>query len=367
MKKRKSTNKKQGLKFFRKKQWVRAVSSLEKALREDNNDHEIYLYLGYASLFSADLDGARRYMKSGLLIKEDDEDLLKGLAYIYLKDDRIEDAISLWGEILEKNPKDRMIKRSLERLRETEDIANFIENARHQDFLSLKAPFAIKFRPYLMSIGITLGMLALGILFYTTPAYKLVLEKFYPEIAELERFTLSGVEEMSQPETEGVLYSFTDQEIESGFVRIKRYIYKGKINTAIISLNKLMLSNASPVVKEKLKILYTFLDPPDDPRAIDYNPRYYEIVKEPSAFKGVYVLWKGRIANLEREKDAAYFDLLVNYEDEDTIEGIVHVRINGVYRIENRQKIELFGAYEGYDRETGNLLINGLLLRDLRI
>ena len=127
-----------------------------------------------------------------------------------------------------------------------------------------------------------------------------------------------------------------------------------------------MLSNASLLVKEKVEILYKFIDPPD-PLAIDYNPRYYEILKEPAAFKGVYILWTGRIANLEVDKKNVQFDLLVNYENEDTIDGIAHVTIYGTYYIETRQKVEIFGSFDGYDRESGKLLIDGIFLRDLKI
>ncbi len=77
------------------------------------------------------------------------------------------------------------------------------------------------------------------------------------------------------------------------------------------------------------------------------------------------MLWSGRIANLEREKDSAQFDLLVNYESHDTIEGIAHVEIDGIYHIENYQNVEIFSYFDGYDTKTGKLLIQGILLRNL--
>ena len=356
-------NKKQGLKYYRKKEYIKSISLLEKALRENKNDHEIYLFLGYSSLFTEDFEGARRYFKGGLLIKEDNIELLKGLAYVYLKDERIEDAINLWGEVLEQNPRERLIKRALENLRAAENIDHFITHARPRDFFSAKPPIYIKLQPYLIGFSILFGVIVLGLVFYTTPLYRKALEKFYPEIVELDKISFPGNVTVSE-ESEDALYSYSEKEIETFFLQIKKYIYKNKVNTAIVSLNRIMLSNASPIVKERFEILYRFIDPPD-PLSLDYNPRFYEIMKEPVAFKGVYILWTGKIANLKKDKKTANFDLLVNYEDEDTIEGIANITIHGTYYIENKQNIELFGAYQGYDKETGKLLVDGMLLMDL--
>jgi tetratricopeptide (TPR) repeat protein len=356
----------QGLRAYRKGQYTKAVSFLEKTIREKKDDHQAYLYLGYASLYTGDLEGSLKYFRSGLLVHDGDVDLMKGLAYVYLKNERLEDAIGLWGEVLARKPSERNVKRLLERLRSSDDVNNFIENADMKQFLSLKAPILTRLRPYLIGISITAGVLVIVILFYATPLYQKALERFYPEVVKLREVTLPSDFPAVQQDAKGVLYSFSEKEIGESFARIKRYIYKGKVNTAILALNKIMLSNASPPVKEKFKLLYTFIDPPD-PLSIDYNPRYYEIVQEPSAYEGAYVLWNGRIAGLTKIKSGAEFDLLVSYKNQDTIEGIAHVAIEGTFYLENRQAVEVFGVYKGYDKKTGKLIVKGILLRDLRI
>jgi tetratricopeptide (TPR) repeat protein len=356
----------QGLRAYRKGQFTKAVSFLEKAVREKRDDYQAYLYLGYSSLRTDDLEGALKYFKSGLLIRDDDVDLMKGLAYVYLKHERLEDAIGLWGEVLARKPSERNVKRLLERLRGAQDVNNFIENADMKDFLSLKAPVFTRLRPYLIGISITAGVIVVGVVFYATPLYKKALERFYPDVVKLREVTLPTDSPALQQDAKGVLYSLSEREIGESFARIKRYIYKGKANTAILALNKIMMSNASPPVKEKFRLLYTFIDPPD-PLSIDYIPRYYEIVQEPSVYEGAFVLWSGRIAGIAREKDKAEFDLLVSYKNQDTVEGIAHVAVEGTYYLENRQAVEVFGVYRGYDRKTGKLLVQGILVRDLRI
>ncbi len=366
MKKTKKYSKKQGLKHYRIKQFPRAISCLEKALKENKNDHEIYLYLGYASVFTDDLEGALKYFRRGLMVAEDNIDLLKGLAFSYLKNERIEDAINKWGEILEKKPGDRFARKAIEKLRASGNIDYFVENARPKDFFSGKLPLSEKIKPYILGLSITFGIIIICVVFYTTPLYKKAIQKFYPEVSNLNKISFPETGPVIRDDSEDALYSFSEKEIETNFMKVKKSIYKNEINDAIILLNKVMLSNASLLVKEKFEILYKFVDPPD-PLSIDYNPHYYEILKEPAAFKGVYVLWTGRIANLVIDKKNVQFDLLVNYENEDTIDWIAHVIIYGTYYIENRQKVEIFGSFDGYDRESGKLLVDGIFLRDLKI
>jgi hypothetical protein len=365
LKKKRGVNKKLGLKHYRKKRYREAVSYLEKALTENRNDPELYLFLGNASLLTGDLDGARRYFRGGLLIREDDPELKRGLSYVYLTDERIEDAISLWGQILDKNPREKGIKQALSRLRESEDVGSFAETTDPKHFLTAQVPLYYKMKPYVLSLSISLGILILILLFYLTPLYQKTLQHFYPEIVELNAVELPLEEPFIESEPTEALYSFSEDEIRSSFQQIKKYIYRDKINAAIISLNRIMHSNASIDVKERFRILYTFLGPPD-PLSLDYNPHYYEIMKEPAVFTGVYVRWTGKIANLDKEGEDVDFDLLVNYENEDTIEGITHVSITGTYYLRNRQNVEVFGTISGYDRDTGKLRITGILIRDLQ-
>ena len=357
-------NRKQGLKWYRKRNYLKAVSYLENAVRERKDDHQAFLYLGYASLFTGDLEGALKYFRGGLIVREGDIGLMKGLAYVYLKNERLEDAISLWGEVLAKRPSEKNVKKLLERLRHTEDFEGFVENADMKQFLSLKAPFFTRLKPYLIGLGVTAGVIIIGTVFYATPLYRKALERFYPEIAHLREVTLPKGSPVVEQGEQNTLYSYTDKEIADSFLRIKKYIYKGKVNAAIVTLNKIILSNASLPAKERFKVLYTFINPPDS-LAIDYVPRYFEILREPTAFEGVYVLWNGRVSGLQKGKDAANFDLLVSYKGDDTVEGIARVSIQGTYFIENKQMVEVFGVYKGYDKNTGRLILQGLILRSL--
>jgi hypothetical protein len=364
IKARTPSHKQLGLRAYRKRNYVEAVSHLEKALTRSKHDVAVYVYLGSASLMTGDMEGARRYFRGGLLVDEGNPDLLKGMAYVYLQDDRIEDAVSMWGEALDRRPGDRTVREALEKLRAADRVSDVAKSIDLRSYLAGGIPLTLRLKPYLLGLGITAGIILLFALFYLTPLYRMTLQKFYPEIAELNSLVLPEDVDVTVDNAEEARYSFTDEEIRASFLRIKKYIYREKTNTAIIALNRIMLSNASPIVKERFDILYTFIDPPD-PLSVDFVPRLYEIMKEPAAYRGVYVVWRGKIANLEKEGNTFSFDLLVNYENEDTIEGIAHVSLTGTYYIENRQNVEVFGVLEGVDRELGAPRIRGILLKDL--
>ncbi len=359
--KNRGRSKKQGIKLFRKKRYREAVSLLEKALSENGKDPDIHLYLGYASILTGDWEGARRYFRSGLELSENHLELMKGLAYLYLRDERVEDAISLWGEILENRPRERNIRRSLQLLRESEDVRTFAQKLKPEDYLTIRAPLSERLKPYRTGLLIAAGIIIVLAVFFLTPLNRKVLQRFRPDMAELEEITLPP----DQITVAGdARYSLSEDAVRSEFVRIKKYIYRNKVNTAIIALNRVMLSNASPLVKERFKILYEFIGPAD-PLSLDSNPDFSSVMKEPDLYLGAYVLWTGKIAGLEKEGERITFDLLVNYENEDTIEGIAEVGIEGVFHLANRGNVEVFGTCGRLEGEKGRLKIRGIFIRDL--
>ena len=360
----KEKDKKLGLKYYRKKDYKKALSYFEQALRKDKEDPQIYRFLGYCSLFIGDFDGARRYFKGGLLVDEDNIELMKGLAFVYLKDERIEDAIGLWGEVLQKNKRDRMVKNALKGLRESEEPLIFIENVKPQELMNMRPPLSTKIKPFITAGIITLAVFIIGVLIYFTPVYNKILRTFYPDYFELKSITLPREEAMTSPGLGDALFTFSDQEIEKYFVRIKKDIYRGRYNSAIILMNKVMQSNAHPLVKERFGILYDFLEPPD-PLSLDINPGLSEVLKQPVVYKGIYVLWKGRIANLKKSKEGASFDLLVNYINEDTVEGIAHVDAVGTYYLQSKQMVEVYANFTGRVEPGGRVILKALLIRDL--
>jgi hypothetical protein len=67
------------------------------------------------------------------------------------------------------------------------------------------------------------------------------------------------------------------------------------------------------------------------------------VVKQPALYDECSVDWKGKVANLAVGKDAITFDLLVGYEQEKELEGIVSVSLPFAAEMQNGDGIEVLG------------------------
>jgi hypothetical protein len=142
------------------------------------------------------------------------------------------------------------------------------------------------------------------------------------------------------PGSDEARYVLSEQEIEALFARAKEYLLAYRDNLAIREINRILLSNASAYVKEKARLLKTFVVMPDfstvrDPFA------FREVAEEPRLYQDAFVLWRGKIANLRIGEQAIRFDLLVGYEDEQELDGIVPVFLEFAANLEDGYAVEV--------------------------
>ena len=52
---------------------------------------------------------------------------------------------------------------------------------------------------------------------------------------------------------------------------------------------------------------------------------FNKVIKEPYLYRGVFMQWKGKIANLKRKDNKLIFNFLVDYKNVDTFAGIIDV------------------------------------------
>jgi hypothetical protein len=124
-------------------------------------------------------------------------------------------------------------------------------------------------------------------------------------------------------------YILTEKAALDSFEKAKSFFQSYRDNAALIELNRLLGSNASPSIKEKAKTLKGFVSAPDF-RTVKDVPSYAELSRDPALYEGCSVLWKGRAANIESDASGAVsFDFLVGYADKKNLEGIVPVDFGG--------------------------------------
>jgi hypothetical protein len=142
-----------------------------------------------------------------------------------------------------------------------------------------------------------------------------------------------------------------EKQIAETFEMIKEYLLGYRDNLAIREINGLLRSNASVYVKEKARLMKTFVQDPDFSTVKDPFP-YVEVRADPSLYADCYVVWRGKVANARIGESQITFDLLVGYEDETELLGLVPVSLDFAARIENGESIEVLGQVRVEDRQV---------------
>jgi hypothetical protein len=89
---------------------------------------------------------------------------------------------------------------------------------------------------------------------------------------------------------------------------------------------------------------------------------YAAVAEQPALYEACSVRWKGKIANLRVGKEAITFDLLVGYDQEKELEGIVPVTLPFASVLEDGSALEVLGQVTLHD---GTLALLGISLHKL--
>jgi hypothetical protein len=138
------------------------------------------------------------------------------------------------------------------------------------------------------------------------------------------------------------LYVLTENDVRSAFKKAKAFLLAYRDNMALVEINRILLSNAAVPVKERARMLKSFVVQPDFLTLKDPFP-YATVAAQPPLYDGCSVVWRGKIANLKIRKDSITFDLLVGYDKEKVLEGIVPVTLGFAADLANGGGIELLG------------------------
>jgi hypothetical protein len=133
-----------------------------------------------------------------------------------------------------------------------------------------------------------------------------------------------------------------ESEVRQVFQKAKNELLTYKDNLAVVDINRILLSNAAPAVKERARMLKGFVTPATFDTVKDAYA-YAAVTKQPALYDGASVVWKGKVANLKVAKDSIGFDLLVGYDQEKQLEGIVPVTVPFAADLANGSAVEVLG------------------------
>jgi tetratricopeptide (TPR) repeat protein len=331
------------IRLFRRKKYTEVIRHLEPQVYRYRESFKYYYLLGISCLYTGDYGGSYSYLKRGAQLNPDDTDTILGLAAIHLKRLEIEDSLRLWLSIIDIHPNNRKAKQGLVLLKkkgEDDYLNSFVEsNKLYKLFPSpgIHIPF------WIFAVILIVG--AGAILFFNRD----LLQNISFSRSQISR---PGVEYVVTRDNENIIeysgnfeYILTENEIYKSIEKIKKLFNNFDDNLAIVEINRILLSNASQSIKERLLMLLDYVAEPNFTN-FKNNFLYIDVLKEPGIYNGCYVIWRGKITNLNITEEYITFDFLVGYEKEKVLEGIVPVYLEFAANMEPSFSFEILAQIQ---------------------
>ncbi|MDR3123240.1 MAG: tetratricopeptide repeat protein [Treponema sp.] len=333
-----------GVRLLRRGKYGDVISILQPEVVRYHDSFNYYYILGSACLRTGDLGGAFAYYKRAREIKMLEPLVLLGLAVCYLHRGDTGKAVDLYLEVLDLDPRNRIAKRGLQVLRKhggTEGIQGWIDSGKAPRLFPPipkppLSPARVLIPAALCLLALTGGVLAkLGV---------------FPlgRAAASERAGLSGIaleqEDREMPVQIGGTYRYilTRGEVLDLYETGRRLFAKYRDEAAKVSLNRLLESNASDPIKNKARLLISYMEVPGFDTLKD-RFSYAEVREDPILYRDCYVIWQGMAANFKADETAAAFDFLVGYDTRTKLEGIVQVNFDFSVSLNLERPLEVLG------------------------
>jgi tetratricopeptide (TPR) repeat protein len=324
--------------LFRARRFADVIRLLEPEVFRYRENVEYFQMLGFSCLQAGDFGGAFSYISRAHQLKDDDTGVILGLAAVHFRKAENDSALKRWLEVLEIHPTNPIARRGLELLRKgmTPDaLQEYVDSGRLKGLFP-PLPRRVALAP-IMIVGLSILVLAALVILGVRLAGPRGPQRPGVSVIEIPS-TLSSFIDV------GTDFPFvlTEREVRQGFQKAKNELLVYRDNLAVVDINRILLSNAAPAVKERARMLKGFVTPATFDTVKD-TYAYAAVTKQPALYDGASVVWRGKVANLKVAKDSIAFDLLVGYDQEKQLEGIVPVTVPFAADLANGSAVEVLG------------------------
>ena len=327
---------------YRRRRFLHVIRLLESQIFRFRENADFFFLLGSSCLRAGDLGGAESYLRRADQLRPRDASTQLALAAIHLKRSQVEEALETWLAVVETHPGNRRALRGLELLRRAaaREQPQLLRDPRQIESLYPAVPFNPRVVLVPLAAVAAAALLAAGVVLAVPrlPARS----AGRPQVREV-RLTAGQPALSSTPQQ--ARYPMTEKQVQEAFERTKRYLLQYRDNLATREVNKILLSNASAYVKEKARLLATFTRAPDFTTFKDPFT-FREVAADPELYAGCYVRWSGKAANIRVGSEAISFELLVGYEDQKELAGVVPVSAGFAVELESGDALEVLGRVE---------------------
>jgi tetratricopeptide (TPR) repeat protein len=313
--------------LLKQRRFSAVLETLEPCLEDYADSFECFYLLGTASLYLGMWGNAERYYGRARKLSLTDVRLLLGRGVLHLRLCETDRALGCYLEAQDRDPRNRTIQRALNCIkRHGHDHSYLTELSERGKLRRLYPPLGAN--PRAIRWGILAAVVGVG-LFFAMPALTAWLAGgrnsreavSAAEWAQLELSAEEGKNAASGDLSTGVFrYILTTREVTASYERAKGFFQAGRDNAAQVEINRILGSNAAPSIRQKARLLMSYLSEPTfDTLSARDRYTYKEVASDPELYLDCWVQWSGMVSNL-REGRA---DFLVGYDTRSAIEGIV--------------------------------------------
>ncbi|MDR0322885.1 MAG: tetratricopeptide repeat protein [Treponema sp.] len=330
----------------RRRDFEGALRTLKTEEDRYNGSFKYYYLFGLISLYAGSFGEALSNFRLARQIKMKDPLVLLGLAVLYLKRMNTVQAVDYYLDVQEMDPKNKIAKKALVFIRKyssSEDLSDFLTPKKLKKLYPPIPSPDLNSRTILTAAIVISAVLILsyGILakFNLMPGSK------KNDSRSVTEFILSGQERSNSVESGGsYMYILTVNQAADLYDRALSLFTSYRDEAAKINLNRILESNASQSIKDKSRLLLTYMETPGfNSFNRNDNPSYAAVISEPAIYRDVHVIWRGMATNIEITDEYTRFDFLVGYDTRRSLEGIIPVFFYKPVAINNERPLEVLG------------------------
>ncbi len=306
--------------------------------------YDYYYLLGMSCLYTGDYSGSYSYLRRALDIDERPNAML-GLGAVLLRRRQTDQALRTYLDIIDMDNRNRRARRALQWLRgldQPDEAIDWFESNRIRRILPPLGWYVPRWItvPVIVAAAAAIAVAAWPIVDRMVQTVGADSDREGSELVAADRYEQNLV---TAPREER--FQLTSREAERLLNRIGDDFNARRDNLVRRELNRIAMSNAAPALRERAELIRDYLQEPDFSSFSD-NFTFDEVRDDPALHEGVYVRWRGRVANLDIGDDAIRFDFLAGYHDRQVLDGIVPARIGFAVLLQNDEAVELIGQVE---------------------
>jgi tetratricopeptide (TPR) repeat protein len=325
-----------------------AIKTLESEENRYLGSFRYYYLLAVSFLHAGDFGGAFTNFKRAREMKMRDPGVLLGIAVLYLRRGETARAVDLYLEVQELDEKNKIARRALNIIRKFAGKDRLSEWTDSGKISRLFPPLP----PRPLTPGSVLVPAAALVLFIAV--FYAVLVRFRvlpgPQFRRGNRAiaseSLLDRADREQPVETGGSYGYilTRTQVLETYEKALTLFTEYRDEAAKVNLNRILESNAARPVKNKARLLLSYMEVPGfDTFVRRDNVTYSEVVREPLLYRNCHVIWRGMAVNIDVLSGLTSFDLLVGYDTRKTMEGIVPVVVDRAVSINTEKPLEVLG------------------------